>query len=112
MTRHVVSVAPKIDRSALKDLKVKAGQAVGWDVPVEGEPAPTVTWSWPDHREVRNGGRVKLDNPEYHSKLHIRQMERGDSGVYTIRAVNPNGEDEATVNVVVIGRTVSVCKSE
>ncbi|VDO68159.1 unnamed protein product [Heligmosomoides polygyrus] len=98
------NLAPKIDRSALKDLKVKAGQAVGWDVPVEGEPAPTVTWSWPDHREVRNGGRVKLDNPEYHSKLHIRQMERGDSGVYTIRAVNPNGEDEATVNVVVIDK--------
>ncbi|WKY05591.1 hypothetical protein Q1695_006081 [Nippostrongylus brasiliensis] len=98
------NLAPKIDRSALKDLKVKAGQAIGWDVPVEGEPAPVVTWSWPDNREIRNGGRVKLDNPDYHSKLHVRQMERGDSGVYTIRAVNPNGEDEATVNVTVIDK--------
>ncbi|XGW29138.1 hypothetical protein V3C99_008720 [Haemonchus contortus] len=98
------NLAPKIDRDALKELKVKAGQAIAWDVPVEGEPAPTVTWSWPDHREIRNGGRVKLDNPEYRSKLHIRQMERGDSGMYTIRAVNPNGEDEATVKVTVIDK--------
>ncbi|KAK6747288.1 hypothetical protein RB195_000476 [Necator americanus] len=98
------NLAPKIDRSALKDLKVKAGQAIGWDVPVEGEPVPTVTWSWPDNREIRNGGRVKLDNPEYRSKLHIRQMERGDSGTYVIRAVNPNGEDEATVQVTVIDK--------
>uniref|UniRef100_A0A0K0CTJ0 non-specific serine/threonine protein kinase n=1 Tax=Angiostrongylus cantonensis TaxID=6313 RepID=A0A0K0CTJ0_ANGCA len=98
------NLPPRIDRSALKDLKVKAGQAIGWDVPVEGEPVPTVTWLWPDQREIRNGGRVKCDNPDYHSKLHIRQMERGDSGVYTIRAVNPNGEDEATVNVTVIDK--------
>ncbi|KAJ1363943.1 Twitchin [Parelaphostrongylus tenuis] len=98
------NLPPRIDRSALKDLKVRAGQAIGWDVPVEGEPVPTVTWLWPDHREIRNGGRVKCDNPDYHSKLHIRQMERGDSGVYTIRAVNPNGEDEATVNVTVIDK--------
>ncbi|VDM69455.1 unnamed protein product [Strongylus vulgaris] len=101
------NLAPKIDRNALKDLKVKAGQAIGWDVPVEGEPAPTVTWSWPDKREIRNGGRVKLDNPEYRSKLHIRHMERGDSGNYTIRAVNPNGVDEATVHVTVIAYEVS-----
>ncbi|KAK5968521.1 Twitchin [Trichostrongylus colubriformis] len=98
------NLAPKIDRDALKEIKVKAGQAIGWDVPVEGEPAPTVTWTWPDHREIRNGGRVKMDNPDYRSKLHIRQMERGDSGLYTIRAVNPNGEDEATVQVTVIDK--------
>lgn len=98
------NLPPRIDRSALKDIKVKAGQAIGWDVPIEGEPVPTTTWLWPDKREIRNGGRVKCDNPDYRSKLHIRQMERGDSGVFTIRACNPNGEDEATVNVTVIDK--------
>lgn len=96
-------MAPKIDRSALKKLKVKAGQQLAWDVPVEGEPVPVVTWQRPDGREVRNGGRVKLENPDYRSKLNIKQAERGDSGTYTIRAVNPNGEDVATVEVSVIG---------
>uniref|UniRef100_A0A1I7XRB2 non-specific serine/threonine protein kinase n=1 Tax=Heterorhabditis bacteriophora TaxID=37862 RepID=A0A1I7XRB2_HETBA len=102
--RHL---APKIDRNALRNITVKAGQAIGWDVPVEGEPAPTVTWSYPDGREIRNGGRVKLDNPAYNSKLHIRQTERADSGTYIIRAVNPNGEDEAAVKVIVIDKPSS-----
>lgn len=31
-------------------------------------------------------------------------MERGDSGIYTIKAVNENGEDQATVKVNVIGK--------
>nr|AZI15635.1 UNC-22 [Auanema rhodensis] len=101
------NLPPKIDRSALKTITVKAGQMIGWDVPVEGEPMPTVTWAWPDGREVRNGGRVKLDNPDYLSKLHIRQTERSDSGVYIIRAVNPNGEDEAEVKVNVIDKPTS-----
>ncbi|KJH43663.1 fibronectin type III domain protein [Dictyocaulus viviparus] len=98
------SVPPRIDRNALKDLKVKAGQAIAWDVPVEGEPVPVVSWFWPDGREIRSGGRVKCDNPDYHSKLHVRLMERSDSGTFSIRAVNPNGEDEATVNVTVIDK--------
>lgn len=96
-------MAPKIDRNALKPVKVKAGQMINFDVPVEGEPPPTITWTNPEGREMKRGGRVKLDNPDYRTKLQIRATERGDSGTYTIRAVNPNGEDVATVEVNVIG---------
>ena len=96
-------MAPKIDRSALNPIQIKAGQMINFDVPVEGEPPPTVTWISPEGRELKHGGRVKLDNPNYRSKLHIRGTERSDSGTYTIRAVNQNGEDTATVQVTVIG---------
>ncbi|CAD6198887.1 unnamed protein product, partial [Caenorhabditis auriculariae] len=98
------NLPPKIDRDALKNIRVKAGQSIAFDVPVSGEPVPTVTWLWPDNREIRNGGRVKLENPDYQTKLHVRQMERGDSGNYTIKAVNANGEDTATVKINVIDK--------
>ncbi|ULT95623.1 hypothetical protein L3Y34_004374 [Caenorhabditis briggsae] len=98
------NLKPHIDRDALKNLTIKAGQSISFDVPVSGEPAPTVTWHWPDNREIRNGGRVKLDNPDYQSKLVVKQMERGDSGTFTIKAVNVNGEDEATVKINVIDK--------
>lgn len=65
----MISVPPKIDRDALRPITVKAGQSIGWDVPVSGEPPPTVTWMWPDGRELRNGGRVKLDNPDYQVRI-------------------------------------------
>lgn len=47
---------------------------------------------------------MKLDNPDYQTKLQIRAAERSDSGTYTIRAKNINGEDVATVKVNVIGK--------
>ncbi|KAK6110371.1 Fibronectin type III domain family protein [Brugia pahangi] len=98
------NLAPKIDRSTLKPMKVKAGQMVVFDVLVEGEPPPTITWINANGHEMRHGGRIKLDNPEYRTKLQIRASERSDSGIYKIHAVNPNGEDEATVEINVIDK--------
>lgn len=97
-------MAPKIDRSALQTLQVRAGQTINFDVPVEGEPPPVITWLNPEGRELKHGGRVKLDNPDYQTKLQIRTAERSDSGRYTIRARNINGEDVAEVKVNVIGK--------
>ncbi|KAL3982100.1 Fibronectin type III domain family protein [Acanthocheilonema viteae] len=101
------NLAPKIDRSALKSVKVRAGQMVTLDVAVEGEPPPTVTWTNANGHEMKHGGRVKLDNPDYRTKLQIRASERGDSGIYKIHAVNENGEDEATVEINVIDKPSS-----
>ncbi|KHN73749.1 Twitchin [Toxocara canis] len=98
------NLAPKIDRRALEPIQIKAGQMISFTVPVEGEPPPTITWLNPDGREIRHGGRVKLDNPDYLTKLQIRATERSDSGTYTIRANNANGEDVATVKVNVIDK--------
>uniref|UniRef100_A0A915Q578 non-specific serine/threonine protein kinase n=1 Tax=Setaria digitata TaxID=48799 RepID=A0A915Q578_9BILA len=101
------NLAPKIDRRALESVRVKAGQMIIFDVPVEGEPPPTVTWLNPNGHEIKHGGRVKLDNQDYKTKLQIRTSERSDSGVYKISAVNPNGEDEATVEVHVIDKPLT-----
>lgn len=97
-----LSVGPKIDRAHMKPLKIKAGQMIAYDVPVEGEPPPTCTWS-KDGKELRAHGRVKIENPDYNTKFQMRNAERGDSGTYKLRAENPNGHDEATVEVIVVG---------
>lgn len=98
------NLPPKIDIGPLKDITIRAGQHIAFEVPVEGEPIPTVTWQYPDGREIRHGGRVKLDNLDNLTKLVIRQTERGDSGTYTIKAFNVNGSDQATVKVNVIDK--------
>ncbi|OZC09937.1 hypothetical protein X798_03043 [Onchocerca flexuosa] len=98
------NLAPKIDRSTLKPVMVRAGQMVTFDVSVEGEPPPKTTWLNTNGNEMKHGGRIKLDNSDYRTKLQIRASERSDSGIYKIRAVNPNGEDEATVEINVIDK--------
>jgi hypothetical protein len=91
-------VKPEIDRSALPKTRVRVGQIVSFDVPVKGEPPAKCTWSL-EGRELRAAGRIKIDNPDYKTNFHMKGSERGDSGVYKIRAENINGVDEATVEV-------------
>ncbi len=97
-------VAPKIDRKHLRPITVKAGQIVSFDVPVEGEPPPKVTWSFKGE-DKKSSGRFKVENPDYSTKFQIRQTARGDSGTYTVKASNVNGSDTATVEVNILGKT-------
>lgn len=82
---------------------VRAGQSVKFDVDVKGEPPPTLTWLV-GGAELQPSMRVKLDNQEYNTKLTITDTTRKNKGTYTLRAENVNGFDEATVDVVILGR--------
>ncbi|KRY50894.1 Twitchin [Trichinella britovi] len=99
ITKHR-NLPPKIDRSAMQPVTVKAGQVIRFDVPVEGEPPPTMTW-FHEGEIMKQKGNIKIENGDYNTKFAIRLAERSDSGVYTLKAVNVNGEDEATVKVEV-----------
>lgn len=70
---------------------------------VEGEPPATITWFSPEGSQLYNGGKIKLENVDYKTKLQIRGTERHHDGVYTIKAVNENGEDTACVKVTILG---------
>ncbi|CAJ0587388.1 unnamed protein product, partial [Mesorhabditis spiculigera] len=98
------NLAPKIDLGALKDITIRAGQILAFDVPVEGEPTPTMSWSGPGGKELRNGGRIKLDDHPNMTKFQMRQTERSDTGKYTLRAQNENGSDSASCMVTVIDK--------
>lgn len=95
------SVAPKIDRNALMDIKIRVGQSFEFNVPVIGEPPPSKDWEHKDNT-VMNTDRIKIVNEDYLTKLKVTDAKRGDSGVYTLKAKNKNGSDSATVNVLVM----------
>lgn len=40
-----ISVAPKINKLAMEDQKLKVGQSLEFDVPISGEPPPEVFWT-------------------------------------------------------------------
>lgn len=57
-TNHIITfpVKPRIDRTNLKAVAVRAGKPILFDVNVKGEPAPKVQWfqKWKaDEKEVR-----------------------------------------------------------
>ena len=94
---------PKIDRTNLQKIKLKAGQAFNFDVNVSGEPAPDTEWRLRD-QTVKSVGNVKVQHEPYNTKLNVRQATRAQSGIFTVKATNKYGEDEAQVEVIVLDR--------
>lgn len=97
------NMAPKIDRTNLIDMKVKAGTNFGFDVKVSGEPAPKTKWML-GPRDVKTGERVKIKDVPYNTNLQVRMSTREESGKYTITAENINGKDIAYVTVIVLDK--------
>ncbi|XP_068097309.1 myosin-binding protein C, fast-type-like isoform X2 [Hyperolius riggenbachi] len=81
---------------------VVAGNKLRFDVPITGEPAPTVTW----HKGLQDlkdmEGRVHIELRTELSSFVIEGAERSDEGQYNIVVTNPVGEDKATLIVKVV----------
>ncbi len=96
---------PCINREKLKQVVVRAGQFVKFDVDIKGEPAPTIQWIFAG-AALESKDRLKIENAEdgHNTKFALGETERKDTGVYTLVAENSVGKDEATVNVNILGK--------
>jgi predicted phage tail protein len=94
-------LAPRIHREDLQDVVVKVGGDVKFNVHVDGEPPPTVTWSFNDGTTP---DAVSVQNQDYLSKFALMKAKRANAGRYTITAKNAHGTDSVTVTVAVKGR--------
>lgn len=98
------SVKPRIDRTNLKPLLIRAGKPIKYDVNVRGEPVPTIIW-YQNNKELHIEtlpSNVEIKNVPHNTKISIVDTLRKHTGTYKIRAVNEHGEDEATVEVNVL----------
>lgn len=95
------NLAPKIDRTNLIPVKIRAGQNFGFNVKVSGEPMPTTKWLI-KNKELKTGEKMKVQHGEYNTKINIKNASRAESGTYTVTAENANGKDIAEVEVIVL----------
>lgn len=96
-------MAPKIDRTNLVPVRIKAGQSFTFDVNVSGEPPPTKKWLL-KKKEIKPSDISSVKNQDYNTKLRVTGATRAESGTYTIVAENANGKDSADVEVIVLGK--------
>lgn len=94
---------PQIDRTNLKPLTVKAGLSISLDVNIIGEPPPAVTWYF-NGKEITSDEIIKIDNVDYNTKFFVLKAKRNLTGKYTIKAKNSVGEDEADIEITVLGK--------
>uniref|UniRef100_A0A8B9CKD5 Myosin-binding protein C, cardiac-type n=1 Tax=Anser brachyrhynchus TaxID=132585 RepID=A0A8B9CKD5_9AVES len=99
---------------------VVAGNKLRLDVPISGDPTPTVIWqkvnkavSGTTHTDFfcyfhcpqllfESEGRVRVEKHEDHCVFIIEGAEKEDEGVYRVIVKNPVGEDKADITVKVI----------
>lgn len=53
---------------------------------------------------LETGPGLKLENEDYNTRLQIFDSSWANSGVYTLKAENESGVDEATVEITVLGK--------
>lgn len=95
------ALKPRIDRTNLKTVIIRAGKNIKFDVDVRGEPPPEVTWAL-QNKVLKTEGNVEIVNEPYNTKFSITDAVRANSGMYKIKAVNEHGEDNAEVDVTVL----------
>ncbi|XP_051998052.1 myosin-binding protein C, cardiac-type [Xyrauchen texanus] len=89
-------------RTAESTILVVAGNKLRLDVPITGDPAPTVVWTKSEKVVTDTDGRVHVESTKGHCIFTIEGAERQDEGVYSVIVRNPAGEDTADINVKVV----------
>uniref|UniRef100_A0A672F314 Myosin-binding protein C, fast-type n=1 Tax=Salarias fasciatus TaxID=181472 RepID=A0A672F314_SALFA len=89
-------------RTADSTIVVVAGNKLRLDVPITGDPAPTVIWTKGEKVVTEGDGRVHVETTKGHCIFTIEGAERQDEGIYSVVVRNPAGEDTADINVKVV----------
>ena len=83
---------------------VRAGSILHLDIPCRGKPTPTVTWTRDGSDLVTDAMRVRTTTSDFSTGLTVKNIEKGDGGVYVVTATNKAGSDSATIRVSVLGK--------
>ncbi|XP_054473331.1 myosin-binding protein C, cardiac-type [Anoplopoma fimbria] len=89
-------------RTTESTIVVVAGNKLRLDVPITGDPAPTVVWTKGEKVVTEGDNRVHVETIKGHCIFTIEGAERQDEGIYSVVVRNPAGEDTADINVKVV----------
>ena len=92
---------PMIDKSSLQPIKVSKNATITLAAKVQGEPAPEKAFYY-GRIEIKACPSVDIIEKEHSIKLVMSGARRDDTGIYTLKADNDHGQDQADVEVVVM----------
>ena len=98
-------VKPRLDKDLLgKERESHAGQTLRFDAVSVAEPPAKITWYLPNGEQLlHNGDKICIDNSEKNrSSLLLKNIERGQSGMFKVLAKNSTGEDEHEMRVNIL----------
>jgi titin len=61
---------PTFTQGGIKDLRLKVGETIKYELAISGEPTPTVSWTV-DDKPLKAGGRVKISTEKGKTLLKV-----------------------------------------
>ncbi|KAH8384331.1 hypothetical protein KR093_001928, partial [Drosophila rubida] len=100
-------VKPFLVGDGLKNITVKKGQTVRFDIKYDGEPEPTASWLKDTQVLKFDNQRICLEQLERNSSITIKKTVRKDTGKYKLVLTNSSGTIESEAQVVVLDRPLA-----
>ena len=97
-------VRPFIKGDGMRDVVIKCGQTLSWEVSYGGEPPPEVAWFCNDKQIEADGNRITIDKYEGSTVLTIRKCLRADNAKYKLVLTNSSGKGQTEADGVVLGK--------
>lgn len=97
-------VKPFLVGDGLKNITVKKGQTVRYDIKYDGEPEPTSSWHKAGEPLKFDNQRICLEQLERNSSITIKKSVRKDTGKYKLVLTNSSGTIESEAQVIVLDR--------
>lgn len=96
---------PYIELKGLRDVTASVNDRVKFDLPIFGEPAPTVVWAKGDTPVEELGDKsIVVTTTDTHTKLVINSLKKCHEGTYHVTISNRSGQDAAKVAIKVLDR--------
>ena len=98
-------VKPRLDKDLLgKERELHAGQMLKLETVATAEPPAKITWHLPCGEQLlHNGDNIVIDNSEKNrSLLMLKNVNRGQSGMFKCLAKNSTGEDEHEMRIDIL----------
>lgn len=96
-------VKPWMDGAALKDLTVRAGQRIAYEIPIRGSPKPEIKW-FKDECEIPKNERAEMEVHNDRMTFEILFAKRSDCGRYRVQLSNELGSCGASGQVLVLDK--------
>lgn len=100
-------VKPFIVGDGLKNITVKKGQTIRFDIKYDGEPEPTAKWCKGTQDVVFDRDRITLEQLERNSAMTIKKAVRKDTSKYKLILSNSSGTIESEAQVIVLDKPLA-----
>jgi len=96
---------PYIELKGARDITASAQERIKFDVPIFGEPAPSVQWfKGEEPIEALEDKSISITTTESHTKIVFNSLKKEHAGNYNLSISNRSGKDEAKFSVKVLDR--------